>query len=118
MVKTMIKLGAFCALSLGKPTENTDMKLTAKSLRNMKSDLWATYDSVADVLEVNQDAGASVAVMIAVNTVLEQLALECEKPLLLSDVSEFLQGLEDKELYNISELARTLLESRTEDITL
>jgi len=51
------------------------MSLTAQALRDMKSNIFATYDSIEEVIE---RSGDSMAVMIAVNTTLELLAQSLE----------------------------------------
>jgi len=51
------------------------MSLTAKALRDMKSNIFATYDSIEQLVE---RSGDSISVMIAVNTTLELLAQSLE----------------------------------------
>lgn len=48
----------------------------AALIRSNKSNIWATYDSIQDVIEVSSD---SASVMIAVNTTLELIAQLVER---------------------------------------
>ena len=51
------------------------MDFTAQQLRDMRSNIFATYDSIERVIESASD---TISVMIAVNTTLELLAQQVE----------------------------------------
>ena len=58
------------------------MKLTAEGLRAEKTNIFATKDSIQEIVDEMNSVGnttGTVYVMIAVNTVLEKVAKEMEK---------------------------------------